>query len=417
MPNETIPEFEALLSRDARRMRPSPIREVAKIARDPRIVNLAGGQPSAEAFPLEEIKGALSELVAKLPPEVLRYGLTAGDTELRDEAVRIMAERSIEADPDEVILTNGSQRALDLIGRVLLDPGDVVLTELPTYAGAIACFRNLRARLEGIEMDADGMRVDRLERRIARLKAEGVRIKLLYTIPTFQNPSGATLSPERREEIAKIAERENLVVLEDDPYSSLFFDDKEPPAPLAAISRRTVYLASFSKILAPGLRTAFVRGPRELVRKVELAAQASDLSSGTLDQRLILELCRSGVLRNSIEKARLFYREQRDYLLKALDELMPKGIKWAVPKGGFFTWVTLTGDINSEGLLGKAVEQGVAYVPGPHFCVDGSNAGSLRLCYSEESPKRIKQGVAALSTAIRFWDLPSTIPWALGECC
>ena len=417
MQDETIPELEELLSRDARRMRPSPIREIAKIVRNPKIINLAGGQPSAESFPLEEIKGVLAELVDKLPPDVLRYGLTAGDSDLRDEAIRMMAERQVEAEADEVILTNGSQRALDLIGRVLLDPGDVVLTELPTYSGAIACFRNLRARLEGVEMDGDGLRIDRLVRRIERLKAEGARIKLLYTIPTFQNPSGATLSAERRKEIAEIAERENFIVLEDDPYSALYFGDEQPPKPLAAISRRTVYLASFSKVLAPGLRTAFVRGPKELIRKIEVAAQASDLSAGTLDQRLILELCRGGVLRRSIEKARVFYREQRDHLLKAMNEFMPKGITWAEPKGGFFTWVTLTGDINSEGLLPKAVEQGVAYVPGPHFCVDGSMAGALRLCFSEEPPQRLKQGVAALTTAIRFWDLPSTIPWALGNTC
>ncbi len=409
--------LKALFSRDAETMRPSPIRELAKLAADPDLISLAGGQPSEEAFPLEEIREVLAGLVSKLPARALQYGLTKGDDELRDVALKMMERRGIEARREQVILTNGSQRALDLIGRVLLDPGDAVITEMPTYTGTIACFRNLRARLLGVPQDDDGMRTDKLEKVIAKARVEGLNLKLLYLIPTFQNPSGATLSLERRKELIEIAERENLLILEDDPYSELFFDEP-PPSPVASLSYdRVLYLSSFSKILAPGLRTAFLRGPQELVKMIELAAQASDLSAGTLDQRLIRELCHSSVMRRSIDNARIFYRRQRDVLLSALEEFMPAGVTWNVARGGFFTWVTLPEAINSEALLQGAIKQGVLYVPGPHFFVDGSGSDTLRLCFSEQPAKKLRQGAAALATAIRFYDLPSTIPWALGEYC
>jgi len=355
--------LEKLFSYDARTMRPSPIRELARLAEDPSIVNLAGGRPSTEAFPLEEIRGVLASLATSLPAEVLQYGRTAGDEELRAEAIGLMAERGITAADDEVILTNGSQRALDLIGRVLLDPEDVVITERPTYAGAIACFRNLRARLVGVEMDGDGVRLDRLEQVLAKLNRDGGRVKLLYLIPTFQNPSGVTLAADRRKELVAVAEREGFVILEDDPYSELFFEGEAPPRPLAALSSNVIYLSNFSKILAPGFRTAFLRGPAELIRRIEIAAQASDLSPGTLDQRLILELSRSGVLKRSIEGARAFYMRQRDILLAALEEFMPAFVEWDKPKGGFFTWLRLPKGISSKKLLDKAIDQGVAFVP------------------------------------------------------
>ncbi len=409
--------LKALFSRDAETMRPSPIRELAKLAADPDLISLAGGQPSEEAFPLEEIREVLAGLVSKLPARALQYGLTKGDDELRDVALKMMERRGIKARREQVILTNGSQRALDLIGRVLIDPGDAVITEMPTYTGAIACFRNLRARLLGVPQDNDGMRIDKLEKVIAKARVEGLNLKLLYLIPTFQNPSGATLSQERRKELIEIAEREKLLILEDDPYSEIFFDEP-PPSPVASLSYDMVlYLSSFSKILAPGLRTAFLRGPEELVKIIELAAQASDLSAGTLDQRLIRELCHSSVMRRSIDKARIFYRRQRDVLLSALEEFMPAGVTWNAPRGGFFTWVTLPKAVNSEALLQGAMKQGVLYVPGPHFFVDGSGSDTLRLCFSEQTAKKLRQGAASLATAIRFYDLPSTIPWALGECC
>jgi 2-aminoadipate transaminase len=409
-------DLKDLFSRDALSMEPSPIRELAKLAAKPGVISLAGGQPSEEAFPLEEIREVMAGLVSKLPARALQYGLTKGDEELRETAVGMMARRGIEAKRGEVILTNGSQRALDLIGRILIDPGDAVITEMPTYSGAIACFHNLRARLIGVPQDEHGLRIDQLEGALERARAEGLNIKLLYLIPTFQNPSGATLSPERRKELVDLSRRENLLILEDDPYSELFFDEEPPALPLASLLPENVlYLSSFSKILAPGLRTAFLKGPVELIRAIELAAQASDLSAGTHDQRLILELCRSGVMRRSIENARHFYRGQRGTLLNALEEFMPASISWNKPRGGFFTWVTLPPTINTDKLLEGAIKQGVAFVPGRHFFVDGSGLNTLRICYSEQPAERLRQGTAALASAIRFYDLPSTIPWALSD--
>lgn len=413
-------DLDELLSGDARRMEPSPIRELAKRLRGSDIISLAGGQPSPEAFPLEEIRQVLLEFVGTLQPEVLQYGRTAGNEELREYAVRILSGKGIGASVENVVLCNGSQRGLDLVGRIVLDPGDVVVMEVPTYSGAIACFRNLQAELVGIAQDAEGMRTGDLERTVKKLQSAGKRVKLVYTIPTFQNPSGATMSAARRAELVEMARSAGLLILEDDPYSDLFFDEAFSPErlpPVAGIDpSRVAYLSTFSKVLAPGLRTAFMHGPPWLMRKIELAAQASDLSAGTLDQRFIVELCRSGVLTRSIEKARELYSSHCRALQDALTEFMPAAVTWSRPHGGLFMWVELPEKTDALKMLDEALETGVAYVPGSCFCVDGSGGNALRLCFAEQPPKSLRLGAAALATTLRLWDIKDKVPWAFGTC-
>jgi len=396
--------MEELFSRDAGAMRPSPIRALAKITADPVIISLAGGHPSPDAFPLGRIGEILAGMANNLDPASLQYGPTAGNAELRREIVGLLGGRGIAAGDEEVILCSGSQRGLDLLGRVLLDPGDAVLIEVPSYPGAIACFRNLRARLVGVQQDEDGLRIDELESVLRGLRDEGVRPKLLYTVPTFQNPSGATLAADRRLELLEISRREGFMILEDDPYSELYFDEggADGIRPIAAADAGDViYLSSFSKILSPGLRTAFIRGPRELIARVELAAQACDICSSSLDQQIVLELCRGDFLPQHLAGVRRLYSEHGEALLAALDESMPQGVEWNRPRGGFFLWMRLPERIDAEEMLGLAIERGVAYVSGRHFCVDGSGRNALRLTFSKESPERLQEGAKILANVIR----------------
>jgi len=394
------------LSRDARAMQPSPIRALAKVTADARIISLAGGHPSPDAFPLENIRALMAEMSSSLTSDALQYGLTAGNPDLRREVAGIMSDRGVTTSEEEILLCSGSQRGLDLIGRVLLDPGDTILVEVPTYPGATACFRNLQVEMVGVSQDENGLRIDLLKRTLERLREDHRRPKLVYTIPNFQNPSGATLSLERREELAEIAEREGLYIIEDDPYGELYFEagERQSMKPVAAQGKgEVIYISSFSKILAPGLRTAFIRASSDLLGTIELAAQASDLCSGTLDQYIVLELIRRGDLDQVLERIRHLYKERAQALQTALERSMPEGVEWNRPRGGFFLWVRLPDSLDTEKMLEDAVARGVAYVPGKHFCVDGSGVNEMRLCYSKESPDRLAAGAALLAETIKDW--------------
>ncbi|HUX08384.1 MAG TPA: PLP-dependent aminotransferase family protein [Acidobacteriota bacterium] len=392
------------LSRDAKAMRPSPIRALAKITADKRIISLAGGHPSPDSFPVDDIGKVIADLSRSISARELQYGMTAGNLDLRREIVGILAERGVDTALEQVFLCSGSQRGLDLIGRVLLDPGDTILVEIPTYPGAIACFRNLQAEMVGVPQDENGLKTDVLQKTLEKLRQDHRRPKLIYTIPNFQNPSGATMSVERRAELAEIAAREGLYVLEDDPYCDLYFHEnvRDSLRPVAALGKgEVIYLSSFSKILAPGLRTAFISGPKDLIEIIELAAQASDLCSSTLDQNIVLELIRNGALKHSIGRIRQLYEGRATALLAALKASMPQSVEWNEPRGGFFLWVRMPDSIDAEEMLERAVKRGVAYVPGAHFCVDGSGRSEMRLCYSKESPERLREGAELLAQTIK----------------
>lgn len=414
-----VDSLDSLFSKVAQALQPSPIRELKKRIQGEDVISLIGGEPSSEVIPKDEIHDLLNKISSDISGDMLGYGLTKGKLELREKACNILSKKGITSTLENIILTNGSQRALDLVGRVLIDPGDVVFIEAPTYSGAIACFRNLGAELVPVDIDDNGLNVDALKRAISNGRAAGKQLKLLYTIPNFQNPSGCILPLERRKDLALIAERENIFILEDDPYGDLWFTkDSMPPQPIVSHCKgNCLYLGGFSEIIAPGLRTAYLYGPEEIIDVVENIAQASDLSAGSLDQMLILELLNAGVVDRAMASARIHYRDLSLAMLASLEEFMPEDVSWSKPGGGFFIWLKLPGNIDTEILLDSAVGRGVAFVPGSYFYPDKNGHNFLRLSFSGQSKGKIRLAVANLGTAIRFWDMKNKIPWALGDCC
>jgi 2-aminoadipate transaminase len=307
---------------------------------------------------------------------------------------------------DRLLITTGSQQGLDLVARVLIDPGDVVLVELPTYTGAITAFRNVQAQMVGVAQEADGIDLAALDETWQRVTREGRRPRFLYVVPNFQNPTGLLIGPEKRRALLDWAERRNLLIVEDDPYCELFFEDSATRAdvrPLKAddAGGRVVYLSSFSKTLAPGFRVAWIDAPAPLAAKFEMAKQAEDLLTGSLDQRIVYEACRRGVLDRQIPMLRRHYQAKRDVMVDALHRELGNGAAWPAPKGGFFLWVTLPKQIDSDAMIQRAVQNGVIYVTGEAFFVDHSGRNIIRLSFSQPSHDRIREGVQRLAKTVR----------------
>jgi 2-aminoadipate transaminase len=386
--------MERFLSRDARNFRPSAIRAFAKLVNDPSIISFAGGFPSPETFPAERIAEIAARVIVEKRTVALQYGPTRGLTRLCDFVAGICRARGIDCTPDDVLMTTGSQQALDLIAHTLLDPGDVVLVELPTHIGGTSSFQARSAELVGVAQDDDGIVPESLAEVAARTKP-----KLLYTIPNFQNPSGRLMTQQRRAEVLRVAMEHDFLVIEDDPYGELLYVREADT--LAMKSRdddgRVIYLGSFSKVLAPGLRCGWIVAAQELLAKLEIAKQAADLCSGMLDQSIVDEFTAAGELPAQIEKVRAFYRRKRGTMLEALEEHFHEHATWTPADGGLFTFVTLRDDIDTVALVPEAIAAGVAYVPGAPFFVDGSGRNTMRLTFAKENDERIREGVKRLA--------------------
>lgn len=386
--------MERFLSRDARNFRPSAIRAFAKLINDPSIISFAGGVPSPETFPAERIAEIAARVIVEKRSVALQYGPTRGLPRLCDFVAAVCRARGIDCTPDDVLMTTGSQQALDLIAHTLLDPGDVVLVELPTYIGGTSSFHARSAELVGVAQDDDGIVPESLAEVAARTKP-----KLLYTIPNFQNPSGRLMTQQRRAEVLRIAAEHDFLVIEDDPYGELLYVREADT--LAMKSRdddgRVIYLGSFSKILAPGLRCGWIVAAPELLSKLEIAKQAADLCSGMLDQSIVDEFTAAGELPAQIEKVRAFYRQKRATMLEALEEHFHEHATWTPADGGLFTFVTLRDDIDTAALVPEAISAGVAYVPGAPFFVDGSGQNTMRLTFAKENDERIREGIKRLA--------------------
>ena len=303
-------------------------------------------------------------------------------------------------------MTTGSQQGLDLVARTLLDPGDVVLLELPSYTGAIAAFRNTRAVLVGVKQQADGIDLDDLQEVLQRVRQEGRRVKFLYVTPNFQNPSGSLLSLEKRLRLLEWAEREGVPIVEDDPYGDLYFEDAATAAetrPIKADDRddSVIYLTSFSKTLAPAFRTAWVAAPAPVVAKFDVAKQATDLCTGNFDQHIVYEACRRGVLARRIPELRRYYQHKRTVMERALTRELQGLVTWPMPRGGFFLWAALPQEMDSQVLLRRALDHGVIFVAGGAFFVDGSGRYFVRLSFSQQTPERIEDGCVRLAAAIK----------------
>ncbi len=399
--------YDTFLSRAAAGMQASAIRKMGTVlaqARD--VISFAPGYPDPATFAWEDFRAINAELLSGADGTVLQYGPTRGHKPLLGALTEILKSRGIASAPEHLLVTTGSQQGLDLVARVFLDPGDVALLELPAYTGAITAFRNVQAELVGVKQQADGIDLDNLDTVLKRLRAAGRRARFLYLVPNFQNPTGLMLAPEKRRRLLEWAAREDMLIVEDDPYREIYFDDVAGPQALRPIKAddaegRVIYLSSFSKTLAPGFRVAWMVAPAPLAARLEIAKQAADLCTGGLDQRIVYEAWRRGILDRQIPILRSHYRTKRDVMVQALTSELGGSISWPDPHGGFFLWVALPEHVDADVLLQRCVQHGVIYVAGAAFYVDGTGKNKLRLSFSAPTVERIREGVARLAAAIR----------------
>lgn len=381
-------------------MTASEVRSLFSVASRPEVVSLAGGMPNISGLPLDVVGAMMHDLVDRRGLTALQYGSGQGDPTLRGQICDVMRPVGISAHPDDVTVTVGSQQALDLVTRIFIDPGDVVLAEAPSYVGALGTFRSYQARVVHVEMDDDGLVPDQLRTAIATLTAQGRPPKFLYTIPNYHNPAGVTLTSERRAEVLDICRQTGVLIIEDDPYGLLGFDGEVPRAIRADEAEQVLYLGSFSKTFAPGFRVGWVVAPHAVREKLVLAAENSVLCPPAFSQLAVSEYLAGHDWMGQVKTFRENYRERRDAMLSALEDLMPEGAHWTRPTGGFYVWLTLPEGIDSKAMLPRAITNRVAYVPGTAFYADGFGAQSMRLSYCYPTPQRIREGVRRLAQVI-----------------
>ncbi|WFE63126.1 PLP-dependent aminotransferase family protein [Micromonospora sp. WMMD714] len=401
MTGTTLDDYTDRYARRVRGMTASEIRALFAVASRPEVVSLAGGAPYIAALPLDAVGEMLGKLGSEHGVTTLQYGIGQGSLELRERICEVMAFSGIDAScgasPDDVVVTVGGQQALDLVARLFLDPGDVVLAEGPTYVGALGVFQAAQAQVVHVPMDDDGLVPEALEVAIADQARAGRRVKFLYTIPTYQNPAGVTLSEERRERVLDICERAGLLVVEDDPYGQLGFEG-EAPAPLRARRRDGVfYLSTFSKTFAPGLRVGWILAPHAVRDKLVIASEAQILCPSAYAQAAVSTYLSTMPWREQLKVYREIYRERRDALLGALHDLMPEGTTWTRPTGGLFVWASLPDGLDAKAMVPRSIAARVAYVPGTGFYADGTGTGNMRLNFSFPTPERIREGVRRLA--------------------
>ena len=383
----------------AHNMRASEIRALFAVASRPEVVSLAGGMPYIGGLPLEEIGEMMRRLVVEQGETALQYGSGQGYEPLREHITQVMALEGITAHPDDVVVTTGSQQALDLVTKIFIDPGDVIVAEAPSYVGALGVFRAHEADVVHVPMDADGLIPSELEATLARLAAEGRRVKFLYTVPNFHNPGGVTLSLERRPHVLDICERYGVLVLEDNPYGLLGFDDEPLPALRSMRPEGVIYLGSFSKTFAPGFRVGWAVAPHAVREKLVLASESAILCPSNASQLAITSYLDHHDWQGQIKKFREQYRERRDAMISALEEMIPEA-SWNVPSGGFYVWLKLPEGLDGKSMLPRAVTARVAYVPGTAFYYDGQGADHIRLSYCYPTPDRIREGVRRLAGVV-----------------
>ena len=391
--NPTAPSTPWQMARRAERMNPSVIREILKIAERPGIISLAGGLPSPDSFPIEAMREASALVLREAPREALQYAASEGFGPLREWVAQQMAKHGMRVDASQVLITTGSQQGLDLVGKVLIDAGSRVAVEAPTYLGALQAFAPYEPEVVTVPCDDDGPLPDSLA------LVRGARF--MYVLPNFQNPSGRCMSEARRASLSAAAQALALPIVEDNPYGDLWFD-AAPPAPLASRwSEGTVYLGSFSKVLAPGLRLGYVIAPQALMPKLLQAKQAADLHTPGFNQRVVHEVIRNGFLDQHVPKIRARYKAQRGAMRAALESHMPMGCRWTVPSGGMFFWVELPEGVDAAALLPHAVALGMAYVPGAAFFAEAPRLNTLRLSFVTVAAPEIERGVKLLAQALR----------------
>lgn len=392
---------EALLSTRAVNIKQSAVRDVFEISMQPGLVSLAGGNPYLQSLPLDQLAQTAADILATHGLDALQYGGGQGTLELRTQICEVMAAEGIlDANPENVVITAGSQSAQDVAAKVFCNPGDVILVEDPTYVGALNTFEVYEVDVQPVPGDAHGLIPDQLRQRIAALQAGGKTIKLLYTIPNFNNPSGVTLASKRRQEIVDICREANILVVEDNPYGLLKFDGVLPQPLRAANPDDVLYLGSFSKIFAPGLRIGWALVPAHLKQRFYLASEAVTLCPPTFNQLLISHYLANYDWQGQIRTYRALYEERCTALLSALAEFMPEGVAWTRPEGGFFVWLTLPEGIDSYPLLHEGIDAGVVFVPGAAFTATPGPSNKLRLAFSAVPPDMLREGVKRLAPVL-----------------
>lgn len=384
----------------ARTLSASAIRALFAVASRPEVVSLAGGMPYVQALPMDQMADIAATVIRSRGAQALQYGSGQGDVRLREQILEVIAEVGVHAHPDDIVVTTGSQMALDLVTRTFCDPGDVVLVESPSYVGALGVFRAYECEVVHVAMDDEGLVPGALEAAIGSARAQGKRVKLIYTIPSFHNPAGVTQSPQRRREVLRIAQDAGIAILEDDPYGLLGFEGAPPRALRADDDEGVIYLGSFSKTIASGLRVGWAVAPHGVREKLVLAAEAATLCPSNYAQLTVSEYLATQPWREQIKSFQEVYRERRDALLESLQALMPEGTRWTIPAGGFYSWVTLPEGLDATAMLPRAISELVAYVPGTGFFVDGQGASNLRLSYCYPDPDRIREGVRRLASVV-----------------
>lgn len=399
MPHVTDP-YRGLYAQRTAGMTGSEIRALFAVLQRPEVVSLAGGAPYMEAMPPERVLECVREVLESSSAIALQYGGAHGTLGLREELAGAMAKEGIEAEAHQILVTDGAQQALDLLAKIFIDPGDIVLTEAPTYVGALQAFASYQADIRAMQMDDDGLPPEALEEMLAALKAEGRRAKFIYLVPTFQNPSGVTLSAERRPAVLEICEREDLLVIEDNPYARVRFEG-EPVTPLRVLAPdRVIYLGTLSKVFSPGMRVGWILAPESVRERAALAKEAADLCSSPFTQMVSEAYLRSPHAEADLELFKKLYHDRRDAMLDGMHAHFPPEARTRVPEGGLFLWVTIPGPLDTKAMLARALEHGVAYVPGTAFYPDGRGRSSMRLNFSFPPPERIEEGMRRLGRVL-----------------
>lgn len=398
--------WEQRYAQRTQRMKSSTIRELLKIAEQRQVISFAGGLPAAESFPLKEFQAAMQRVTEQMGACAYQYSSTDGFLPLREMIARHTSRYGLHITAENILITSGSQQGLDLLGRIFINPGDRILVEDPTYLGALQAWNTYGAEYVSVPIDEDGMQMDALE------DALRTGPKFIYALPNFQNPTGVTLSYARRKRLVELADHYGVPIVEDDPYRQLRYEGNHIPA-IAVLDKRgrsdcetcyrgnVIYLSTFSKLLAPGLRVAWVVAAPEVIQKLGQAKQGADLQTATFNQMLVYQVARKGFLDDHIQNLRTLYRERRDAMLSALEKYFPPTVHWTHPQGGLFLWVTLPEEIDSAELLCAALEENVAFVPGASFYANGGGANTMRLNFSNASPEKIEQGIRQLGMVVK----------------
>ena len=390
-------EWEDVYADRIEHLRRSAVRDLFAAISRPNVIGLSGGSPDISSLPLDEVAECAKRVVTENGLKSLQYGGSDGRIETRTMVAGMLAEDDIHVDPDEIIITGGSQQALDFMGRVFINPGDKIIVEGPSYLGALQAFSAYQPDVEVVPMDDEGMSMDALEETLKRLRPRGA--KFIYTIPNFQNPAGVTMTLERRRRLLELAHEYHIQVIEDDPYGRLRFEGEHIP-PLKSMDPNVIYLGTTSKIFAPGLRLAWCVAPKPVIAKINLCEQGASLCCSAFNQILAEQYFTRTDWKGTLEKSRAIYRSRRDAMISALEEFFPPEATWTHPQGGLFVYVTLPPYFDTEQMMSAALENGVAYVPGSNCFPNGEGKSSMRLAFSYEPEEKIREGVRRLSEVI-----------------